>query len=284
MGPTANETFTVGHPSNRRLSARELRLCAWFVLATLTAVFGHSASPNVSVAAAANLLYVLDALTAEFKRGAPAINVSVTTGASGSLFAQIKNGAPFDVFLSADTEYPRQIVAAGLGPRASLRTFATGRLVIWTMRAGLPLDDTAALLRSGTTKRIAIAQPKAAPYGRAAQTALEKLGVWQDVQPKLVFGESISQTAQFVDTGNADVGFVAMSLVLAPRLERRGQWREIPRDLYAAVSLDHSAVLTVRGAANSAAREFLAFLATEPARKILEQYGYDTPYTAGAPE
>lgn len=237
----------------------------------------HAATPTVSVAAAANLIYVLDALTAEFQRNARETRVSVTIGASGSLFAQIKNGAPFDVFLSADTEYAQQIVAAGLGDRASLRTFATGRLVLWTTRSGLPLDDLAALVRSAATKRIAIAQPKAAPYGRAAQAALEKLGVWRDVQSKLVFGESIAQTAQFVDTGNADVGLVAMSLVLGPKLEHRGQWRELSPDLHAAVSLDHAAVLTLRGGANPAARQFLEFLASAAAREILAHHGYRTP-------
>lgn len=238
---------------------------------------GAHASSTVSIAAAANLVYALDALTAEFKKAAPEIAVTHTTGASGSLFAQLKNGAPFDVFLSADTDYPRLVVAAKLGDAATLRTFATGQLVLWTTRRDLAWNDLAAAVRDPRVKKLAIAQPKTAPYGRAAQAALEKLGAWRDVERKLVLGESISQTAQFIETGNADAGFVALSLLRSPRLARKGHWIEVPPSLHAAVPLDHAAVLTNRGAANPAARRFLEFLASEPAKKILRDYGYSVP-------
>jgi molybdate transport system substrate-binding protein len=231
----------------------------------------------VAVAAAANLVYALDALTAEFKRSAPDITVTSTVGASGSLFAQIRNGAPFDVLLSADTAYPQQIVAAGFGERSSLRTFATGRLVVWTMRSDLDLSNIEAALRDSRVQKIALAQPKAAPYGRAAEATLQKLSVWTELHRKFVFGENISQTAQFIETGNADIGFVAMSLVLSPRLEQRGKWQEVPPHLYPGVALDHAAVLTTKGAANPAARSFLHFLGTEPARKVLRDFGYGVP-------
>lgn len=236
-----------------------------------SSAFGNSA---VSVAAAANLIYVLDALNAEFKRVEPAIAVTATSGASGTLFAQIKNGAPFDVFLSADTEYPRQIVEQKLGDAASLRTFATGRLVLWSTRTGLDVSDLVAVVRAPAVRKLAIAQPRTAPYGRAAQAALEKLGVWKEAQLKIVFGENITQTAQFVETGNADAGIVALSLVLSPRLAQKGTWKEIPPDSYASVSLDHAGVLTTRGAANPAAKRYLEFLASEPAKKILREFGY----------
>jgi molybdate transport system substrate-binding protein len=233
-----------------------------------------AAPAKVSIAAAANLVYALDALNAEFKRSAPEISVSSTTGASGSLFAQIKNGAPFDVFLSADRDYPKQAVAAGLGDATTLRTFATGRLVLWTTQGEIDVTDVDTALRSARIKKIAIAQPKSAPYGRAAQATLEKLGAWERVQPKLVFGESISQTAQFVETGNADVGFVAMSLVLSPKLTNKGRWHEVSPELYANVSLDHAGVLTTRGTKNPAAKQYLEFLASDAARKILREFGY----------
>ena len=232
---------------------------------------------QLSIAAAANLGYVLDPLNAEFKRTSPDASVTATTGASGSLFAQIRHGAPFDVFLSADTDYPRQVVAAGLGDAATLRTFATGRLVVWTVRPTLVLSDFAAAVRSPDVRAIAIAQPATAPYGRAAQAALEKLGAWQLARPKLVFGESISQTAQFVETGNADFGFVALSVVLAPRLAEKGRWLEVPAPLYAGVSLAHAAVLTNRGAGNPAAKRYLEFLGSAAAQNILRAYGYDVP-------
>ena len=234
----------------------------------------HGNPAAVSVAAAANLVHVLDALRVEFKRVAPDIAVTTATGASGSLYAQIKNGAPFDVFLSADTDFPRQAVAGGLAEGATLRTFATGRLVLWTTRADLELEDIAAVVRNPRVGKIAIAQPKTAPYGRAAQAALEQLGAWQDAQPKLVVGESITQTAQFVETGNAEAGFVALSLVISPALAKKGHWMEVPPARYASVSLEHTAVLTRRGAVNPAARQYLDFLTRPAAQKILRDHGY----------
>jgi molybdate transport system substrate-binding protein len=232
---------------------------------------------SLSIAAAANFVYALDALNSEFKRHHSALALTSTTGASGSLFAQIRNGAPFDIFLSADTEYPEQMVAAGLAARSTLRVFASGRIVIWTMRADLDLSDPAKTLRSPAVKKIAIAQPRTAPYGRATRTALEFLGVWQDVQPKLVFGESIAQTAQFVETGNADLGIVALSFVLWPSLAKKGHWKEIAPALYAETSLDHAVVLTTRGAANPAAIRYLEFLTSDAAKKILRDFGYGVP-------
>ena len=232
---------------------------------------------TVSVAAAANLVFALDAINAEFARTAPDIVVTVTTGASGNLFAQMQHGAPFDVFLSADTEFPAQLVSAGAADAATLRTFATGRLVLWTTRTGLDVSDLAAALRAPNAKKIALAQPKSAPYGRAARAAMETLGAWPEVQPKLVFGENISQTAQFVETGNADLGFVALSLVLAPKLKGKGVWQEVSPALYASVPLDHAGVLTNRGAKNGAAKRYLDFLGTDAAKKILREFGYAVP-------
>jgi molybdate transport system substrate-binding protein len=232
---------------------------------------------KVSVAAAANLVFALESLNAEFKRAARDVAVSSTTGATGSLFAQIKNGAPFDVFLSADVEYPQQAVKDGLAEARTLRTFATGRLVLWTTRTDIDVRDPRAVLRDPRVKKIALAQPKSAPYGRAAQAALEKLGLWTQAKGKMVFGESISQTAQFVETGNAELGFVARSLVLSPRLKNQGRWHEVPVELHADVSLDHAVVLTTRGAANPAAVRYLEFLGTDAAKKILRDFGYDVP-------
>src|SRR5687768_9198482 len=241
----------------------------------LAAAAGHETT--LSVAAAANFVHALDALNTEFKRVAPAVAVTATVGASGSLFAQLKHGAPFDVFLSADTEYAQQVVAAGLGSRPTLRVFATGRLVLWTMRADLDVSDPARAIRSPAVRKLAIAQPRTAPYGRAAKVALENIGVWRDAAPKLVIGESSTQTAQFVETGNADAGLVALSLVLSAPLAHQGRWREIPAELYASVPLDHAGVLTTRGTANVAARQYLEFLHGVAAKKILRDFGYRVP-------
>lgn len=257
------------------------RLAACLLLLSALALRSPASAQRetVSVAAAANLIHALDELHAEFKRRAPEVNVVVTSGASGNLYAQLQHGAPFDVFLSADTEYPTQAVAARLADAPSLQVFATGRLVLWTMRTGGKFDDLAAVLASPAVKKVALAQPRTAPYGRAAQAALDSLRITAGVRRKLVFGESIAQTAQFVETGSADVGFVALSLVRSPRLAGQGRWFDVPAALYTGVSLDHAAVLTNRGARNPAAVRFLEFLSSAPARKILHDFGYGVPAT-----
>jgi molybdate transport system substrate-binding protein len=229
----------------------------------------------VSVAAAANLIYALDALNAAFKRAAPDVTVTSATGASGSLVAQIRNGAPYDVFLSADLDFPQALIKSGQADASSLTTFAIGRLVLWTTRPGIELGSVAAAVRNPAVRRLAIANVDTAPYGRAAKQALEKLGAWAEVQPKLVAGENITQTAQFVETGNADAGFVALSAVISPQLKDKGRWLEVPADLYA--PLAQGAVLTTRGAANPAARRYLAFLGSPAAKKVLEDFGYTVP-------
>ena len=231
---------------------------------------------SVSVAAAANFIYALDALNTQFRRLHPGVTITTTTGSSGSLFAQVQNGAPFDVFLSADTDYPEALVAAGLGVRSTLRVFATGRLVAWTTRRDIDLSDLAAAIRS--VRSVALAQPRTAPYGRAAEMALQHLGLEPTAHPKRVFGESIAQAAQFVETGNADLGLIALSLVRSPRMTGKGHGREIPPEWYKSVSLDHAGVVTKHGAGSEAAREYLAFLMGESARKILREFGYAVPH------
>jgi molybdate transport system substrate-binding protein len=244
------------------------------ILAVLGVTTVH-ARETVSIAAASNFAYALDALNAEFKKFSPNVSVVVATGASGSLVAQIKNAAPYDVFLSADLGYVQALIAAGEADARSLTTFATGRLVLWTTKPGLTLTSVADTVRNPAVKKIAIANRDNAPYGRAAQQALEKLGAWTDAQPKLVTGENITQTAQFVETGNADAGFVALSLVLAPRLKDNGRWLEVPADLYA--PLVHAAVLTTYGVKKGGAKEYLEFLRSPLARKVLEDFGYGVP-------
>jgi len=239
------------------------------------AISAVSAAANLSVAAASNLVYALDELNAGFQRIAPDVELSVSTGASGNLVAQIGNGAPFDVFLSADLDYPRALIRSGHAVPESLTTFAVGRLVLWTTRPDLEIPTLAAAVRSPDVRSIAIAQTETAPYGRAARQSLEKAGLWNEARPKLVTGENVTQTAQFVETGNADAGLVALSLVLSPRLKERGRWTEIPADQYA--PLDQGMILTRRGAANPAAARYLAYLRGPEARKILERFGYGVP-------
>ncbi len=233
------------------------------------------AAEKVSVAAAANLTYVLAPLDAEFERLNPGTAVASEIGASGSLVAQIKNGAPYDVFLSADVDFPRRLIAEGGAQKSSLVTFAFGRLVLWTTKPDLGLASIEAVVRDPAVRKIAIANPKLAPYGRAAEEVLAKLGISAEAEPKLVFGENITQTAQFVSSGNADAGFVAYSLVVAPQLNDKGHWIEVPAALFAPIA--QGAVLTTSGASNPAARRFMQYLVSPEARAVFERFGYGLP-------
>jgi len=228
----------------------------------------------VLVGAATNFAHVLVRLDAEFQRQHPDHLVRPTSAASGTLFAQIQHGAPYDVFLSADTDYPEQLVAKGLGVGSTLRIFSRGRLVAWTTRPGVDPADTLGWASSTIIKKIAIAQPKTAPYGRAALRFLEKSGIWQLVQGKVVLGENIGQTAQFVETGHAELGLVALSLVLTAQPSLQGRWVEVAPSQFEGVSLDHAVVLTRAGWRNPAARRYVEFLTGQAAQSILSQAGY----------
>lgn len=244
------------------------------LLAALASPAGATESAAVAIAGAANLVHVIEALRTDFARATPGARVTVTVGASGSLFAQIRHGAPFDVFLSADLDYPRQLVAAGLGDAASARTFATGVLAVWTIREDLELDDLPAALRSPLVRKVALAQPRTAPYGRAAERLLERFGPSPEPPGRRVLGENVAQAAQFVETGTADLGFVALALLRAPGYRPKGRWRILTPAEHAPVTLEHGAVLTRRGAANPAARAFLDYLVSPGAKRILKEHGY----------
>jgi molybdate transport system substrate-binding protein len=259
-------------PSGQRAVAFA-RLAWALVLAAIAArAFG---AERVAVAAAANLVYVLEPLDAAFARADPGVTLAREIGASGTLVAQIVHGAPYDVFLSADLEFPQKLVAAGAADGPSLVTFAVGRLVLWTLRSDLALTSIEAAVRNPAVTRIAVANPRTAPYGRAAEEVLAQLGLTAMARTKLVYGENISQTAHYVASGNVDAGFVALSLVHSPQLKDRGRWLEIPSSLY--TPLAQGAVLTRRGAANPAARRYLKFLQGPAARAILTHYGYALP-------
>ncbi len=253
-------------------SSVTLRLAFALALLAGTRLAAQSA---LSIAAAANFIPVLGPLDAAFEATAPGTTVTPSAGASGSLYAQIANGAPFDVFLSADLEFPRKLAQSGFAVGTSLTPFATGRLVLWTTLPGRDPVTIVGLLSNPRVHRVAIANPQTAPYGKAAKQALERLGLYAALAPRLVTGENISQTAQFVDTGNAQAGFVALSLVLSPGMKDRGRWVEVPAGLYA--PLVHAAILTNRGAANPEARRYLLFLGSPAARAILARFGYGTP-------
>jgi molybdate transport system substrate-binding protein len=236
-----------------------------------------AASPRpLAVAAAANLEPVLPALGAAFEAEHRGAVVRWTLGASGSFFAQIGNGAPFDVFLSADAEYPQKLVRAGLAREEDLAVYATGTLVVWAP-AGTPLaleERGLAALADPALRKLAIANPALAPYGRAAEAALRAAGVFPAVKDRLVLGESVGQAAQFAQSGAADAALVPLSLTFAPAL-RGGKVFRVPAGLYPAQP--QSAVALSRARDPELARGFVRFLAGPKGRAVLSRYGYAPP-------
>lgn len=240
----------------------------------LVAIFAFSGlrGESLSVAAASDLVYCLEELNAAFRKAHPRVDLKSTTGASGNIFAQIQNGAPFDVFLSADVKYPWELIKAGLAEEKSLVVYAIGHLVVWTNTDGIDVSAGLAALDGAGIKKIAIANPDHAPYGRAARAALEKLNLWEGLKDKLVFGENIAQTAQFIETGNADAGVVALSLVMSPRLRKVGRWAPVPGDAHP--RLEQAVVVTRKGAANPMASVYVEFFRSKEARKIFDCSGF----------
>lgn len=229
----------------------------------------------VSMAAASDLVFCLDELKAQFGRTLPDVTVTATIGSSGNFFAQIQRGAPFDIFLSADVGYAEELIRLGKAEALSLTRYAVGRIVLWTARTNLFVTNGLAVLTNPSVRRFAIASPEHAPYGRAAKAALEKAGLWPAVRDKVVLGENIAQAAQFVETGNADAGIIALSLLSSPKLKQVGAWWLVPEEMHP--RLEQAAVLTNRGSSNAAARACLEFLRSKPAREVFERFGFQLP-------
>lgn len=234
------------------------------------------AGGTIAVAAAADLKFALDEIVNAFAGARPGITVSVAYGSSGSFFAQLERGAPFDLFLSADEEYARRLADAGHTLEPAFR-YAVGRIVLWTPRSsGLTLDRAGiAAVKDPAVRHIAIANPRHAPYGRAAEAALRSLGVYAAVADKLVIGENVAQAAQFVQSGAAEVGLIALSLALAPAMREQGTYWEVPQEAYP--RLAQSGVI-LRGTGNAGgARAFRGFLLGPAGRAILVRYGFALP-------
>ena len=197
--------------------------------------------------------------------------IQVTLGATGKFYAQIKNGAPFDVLLAANTATPAALESDGLTAPGSRFTYATGRLVLWSANVAF-VDNNGEVLRQGQFRKLAYASPKVAPYGAAAAQVMENLGLMTTLAPKLVQGESIGQTFSFVYTGNAELGFVALSQVLEGGRLKSGSMWEIPQSLYQPIAQD--AVLLKRGASNPAAQALISLLKTQSSKDLIRSYGY----------
>lgn len=246
------------------------------VLLAAAPALAEGARRPLPVAAAANLKTAAEELKKVFEARHPEVEVMLTFGASGIFFAQLQSGAPFDVFLSADREYPAKIVEAGLAAAADERVYAFGKLVAWRP-AGSTLDlegkGLAALTGPGV-KRIAMANPALAPFGRATAAAFQAAGIRDAVKDKIVLGTSVAQAAQFATTGAADVAFLPYSLTFGTELATGRIWL-VPETLYPRIA--QSGVVLAAAKEPALARAFLAFLASEPARAILARYGYGLP-------
>jgi molybdate transport system substrate-binding protein len=231
----------------------------------------------VTVAAASDLQFALGEIIDEFEAATPGVRVEVAYGSSGNLVGQIRNGAPFDVFFSADIAYARDVEAAGLAEPGSTRPYAVGALALW-VPDGSPIDVKSRGLEALTdpgAARIAIANPEHAPYGRAAVAAMRTAGVYDAVRDRLVLGENVSQAAQFVESGAADIGIVALSLVRAPTLAGVGTFAEVPADLHPPI--EQGVVVLGRAADREAAESFVAFVLSDAGRPVLERYGFGAP-------
>lgn len=228
---------------------------------------------KISIAAAADLKFAMDELVVAFRQAHPNDEVEVIYGSSGKFHTQIQQGAPFDLYFSADIEFPRQLAKVGLAA-SEVIPHAFGRIVLWSATQDAS-KMTLVNLTDPAIKRIAIANPKFAPYGKRAEEALRAQGLWDKVEPKLVYGENIAHTAQFVQTGNAQVGIIALSLALNPELSSKGGYWLIPEELHA--PLEQGFIITKRAENNTLAKQFAAYIESKPAREVMTRYGFVLP-------
>ncbi len=230
---------------------------------------------QLRVAAASDLQFAMQDLVAKYQAQSGQ-TVEIIYGSSGNFATQIENGAPFDLFFSADGSYPATLIDHGFADKQSRYLYATGRLALWSAsdaHLNVARKGFQALLDPGV-KKIAIANPEHAPYGRAAITALQNAGIYQQVRAKLVYGENISQAAQFVQSGNAQVGILAASLTLSPVMRNGDRWL-VPAELHP--PLEQSAVFISSSKNKSGAAQFLAFVKSAEGREILAKYGFAAP-------
>jgi len=230
---------------------------------------------TLTIAAAADLSEVMNTIAADFRAKTGCV-VRLSTGSSGNFLSQIENGAPFDLFFSADFAYPKKLESEGLAVAGSTYLYAIGKIVLW-VRNDSRLDVSKGLeaLRDPAIQQLAIANPQHAPYGRAAEQALRNAGVYDALKDRLVLGENISQAAQFVESGNANAGILALSSALSGELKKKGHYSVIPQNLYS--PLDQGAVIMRSSKNPQAAEKFLASLQSPETRELLAQYGFALP-------
>ncbi len=228
---------------------------------------------EITVAAAADLQFAMQDVAVRFQKETGK-TVKVTYGSSGNFFQQIQNGAPFDMFFSANLDYPKKLEAAGLIEPGSFYPYADGKIVIWVKNESrLDLKSGMQVLLDGAVKKIAVANPPHAPYGQAAVAAMQKANIYEKVKDKFVLGENISQTASFVVSGAADVGIVALSLALSPNMKDKGRYVEVPVTEYPPI--EQACVILKSSKNKEAAGQFLSYFKSDAVADVLRTYGFD---------
>lgn len=253
------------------------RLATTLLVCALLFPLRPALAESLTIAAAADLKYAMAEVVKKFRAQRPDDRIEVIYGSSGKFFTQLSNDAPFDMYFSADIEYPRQLEKKGL-TAGTTKPYAVGRIVLWSLKPELAktaLKD----LPNAAIRKFAIANPQHAPYGLRAREAMQHQGVWTAMQPKLVMGENIAHTAQFIDSGAAEAGIVALALVLSPNLQGRGAWTLIPDAWHA--PLEQGYAITRRAAANPLAKAFASYMDSEPARAVMRRHGFVLPGEAG---
>ncbi len=252
---------------------KPVKLIKSILLASAFLLTGAAHADKITVAAAADLKFALDEIVISYKKANPADEIDVIYGSSGKFHTQIQQGAPYDLFFSADIGFPRELASKGLGA-SPVTPYAVGRIVLWSQSVDaskMTLDN----LTDAKISRIAIANPKHAPYGKRAEEALRTTGLWDKVEPKLVYGENIAHTAQFVQTGNAQVGIIALALALSPELASKGGYYLIPDNLHQ--PLEQGFIITKRAEGNAQAKRFADYMGSKASRSIMTRYGFVLP-------
>jgi molybdate transport system substrate-binding protein len=249
-----------------------LLLCVMLVLLCRPAI---ALADDIAVAAASDLQFAIKELIVEYEKQT-GHHVKLSLGSSGNFFAQLQQGAPFDLYFSADIGYPKKLEEAGLTVPGSLYRYAVGRVVLWAPKSS-PLEVSKGLtvLREPAIRKVAIANPKHAPYGRAAVAAMEQSQVYAEVKDRLVLGENISQAAQFIESGACDVGIIALSLAMAPVMKSAGSYWLIPAEAHP--PLEQGAVIMKQSKQQDAARHFLQFMQSPQGQEVMTRYGFTLP-------
>lgn len=267
--------FLLDRKKMRRLSKVFMQYQQLLIGIIILSASSSAFAEKISIAAASDLKFAMDEIVMLYKKSNPTDEINAIYGSSGKFFTQIQQNAPYDLYFSADISYPNRLTAEGFAV-GQVKPYAIGRIVLWAPKTKFDASKmTLQSLVNADIRHIAIANPKHAPYGKRAEEALKSVDVWNKVESKLVYGENISQTAQFIQTGNAEVGIIALSLALSTELSTQGSYWIIPENLHQ--PLEQGFVLTKRAEHNQLAKKFSQFITTSEVRKVMAKYGFILP-------